>query len=84
MAFETVVNGTFEAGSHRYGIADGYCEIGLDGINITYPQEILDAIDYARQAVINGEVEVPTDIADLDAWVADNYLDVTQFGVKMG
>lgn len=83
MAFGTMFDGSFEAGVHRYGIADGYCEIGLDGINITYPQEILDAIDAARQAVINGEVVLPEDISELDAWAAENYMDVTQFGVKM-
>ena len=83
-AFETVFNDSFEAGTHRYGIAEGYCEIGLDGIDITYPQEILDAIDAARQAVINGEITLPTDLTELDSWTSSNYLDVTQFGVTMG
>lgn len=82
MAIAAAVEDTFEPGIHRFGIAEGYCEISLDDIKVEYPPEILEAVDAARQAVIDGSVVMPGDISELDDWASKYYMDVTEFGVK--
>lgn len=84
LAVQAAVEGKFEAGTHRNGISTGYCEIGLDGIALQYPQEILDVLETIRQSIKDGLLVTPKDLTELDAWVAANQFDVTQYGVKMG
>jgi len=83
LAVGAAVESTFESGTHRYGLNTGYCEIGLDNINIQYPAEILAALDAARQAVKDGTLVLPADIPDLDAWTTNNHMDLAQYGVKV-
>ncbi len=83
LAVAAVVENTFEAGTHRHGLDTGYCEISFDTIKIQYPDEILAALDAARQAVKSGALVLPTDIPELDAWTAANHMDLAQFGVKV-
>ncbi len=84
LAVQAAVENKFEAGTHRNGIASGYCEIGLDGIALQYPQEILDCLEAVRQSIKDGKLVTPDDLTQIDSWVAANHLDATQFGVKMG
>lgn len=69
-----VANGTWEAGHHTFGIAEGVCDISFEGTAFEgkVPQELLDIIDDIREQVKSGELELPYDPNDVDAWAANN------------
>ena len=55
---EDVVNGTFEAGEHRYDLAAegvGYATSG------GFVDDIVDQLEAAKASIIDGSVVVPTD-----------------------
>jgi basic membrane protein A len=61
-SIESVVNGNFSSGVTALGLAD-------DGVGIVYgqqlgdsiPSEVRSEIDTARQSIIDGDIDVPTD-----------------------
>ncbi len=67
-----VVEGNFTAGGGRLGIGAGYCDISYEGTGIEYPDEYIKIIDEVRQMVKDGEIVMPEDVTDLDAWKAEN------------
>lgn len=68
---------TWEAGHHKFGIKEGICNVSFEGTAFEdkIPQEILDIIDEIRQQVVNGELEMPVDVSDVEAWSASNQYD---------
>lgn len=66
------LDGTWEAGVHVSGMAEG--AVGYDDAdsNVVVPDEIKEAIEAAREAVISGELVPPETEEELDAWVAAN------------
>lgn len=69
---KAVVEGKFSPGGEYKGIAEGYCDVSFEGINFEYPQELLDIIDDVRERVVDGEISMPGDVTELDAWKAAN------------
>lgn len=69
---KSLVEGTWKSGGERQGIAAGYCDYSVQGVNIEYPQELLDKVNSIRDSITNGQLTLPTDIDQLDAWKAAN------------
>lgn len=69
---KAVVEGNFTSGGERLGIANGYCDVSLEGVDIDYPQELLDIVDEVRERVRAGKIVMPEDVTDLDEWKAAN------------
>lgn len=67
-----MVEGTWAAGGERKGIAAGYCDYSVEFVNIEYPQELLDKVNAVREAIKAGQLQLPTDVDQLDAWKAAN------------
>jgi basic membrane protein A len=63
---QAVIEGTFESGIREFGLADeGVGLAPYHNFEDVIPQEMKDAVDQAKQDVIDGTVEVPTDPSTL-------------------
>jgi basic membrane protein A len=69
---KAVVEGKFTSGGERLGIASGYCDVSLEGVQIDYPQELIDIVNEIRERVKRGEIVMPNDVTELDEWKANN------------
>lgn len=69
---KAVVEGNFTSGGERLGIASGYCDVSLEGVQIDYPQDLIDIVDEIRERVKRGEIVMPNDVTELDDWKANN------------
>lgn len=69
---KAVVDGNFTPGGERLGIANGYCDVSVEGVEIDYPQELLDIVAKIKEDVRTGKIVMPADVSDLDAWKAEN------------
>jgi len=69
---KAVVEGSFIPGGERLGIANAYCDVSIEGVEIEYPQELLDIVEEIREEVHAGKITMPEDVSDLDAWKAAN------------
>lgn len=69
--------GAWEAGHHRFGVKEGITDIRFEGTAYEnkIPQDILDIIDEIRQKIIDGELEMPNDVSEVDAWAKNNQYD---------
>lgn len=67
---KSYVDGTFAAGSIRYGLKDNVDYVTFDGSKVTMPDTIKQAVDAAGQKIISGEIVPPTTQEALDAFVA--------------
>lgn len=69
---ESYLDGTWSAGVHVSGMAEG--AVGYDDAdsNVAVPDDIKAAIEAAREALISGELVPPETEEELDAWVAAN------------
>jgi basic membrane protein A len=69
VVLESVANGTFEGGTHAYGLVDGATGIApFHGFDSVVPQEVKDAVAAATEGVLSGEIEIAktrAEIADL-------------------
>ena len=54
--------GTFSGGEHHYTLADGAIDIATTGDHI--PADIMEKVEAAKQAIIEGKMTVPTSTAD--------------------
>jgi len=54
--------GTFSGGEHHYTLADGAINIATTGDHI--PADVLEKVEAAKQAIIEGKMTVPTSTAD--------------------
>lgn len=71
-AVEMILNDTWESGTHVYGIADGACEVSFEGVNITIPEDIQNVLDDIQQKIVAGELQLPDEPNDIDAWAQEN------------
>jgi basic membrane protein A len=63
---EQVADGTFEGGTHTYGLADGATGIApFHGFDDVVPQEVKDAVDEATQGILSGEIEIAATRAEI-------------------
>lgn len=72
-----ILEGTWEAGHHKFGIKEGACDIGFEGTAYQnkIPQELLDIIDEIRQKVVDGELKLPNDVSEVEEWAKNNQYD---------
>ncbi|ELY95917.1 basic membrane lipoprotein [Natrialba aegyptia DSM 13077] len=60
-AVESAVNDEFEAGEERLGLEeDGVAAVYGDTIGDEIPEEVKTQVEESRQAIIDGEIDVPT------------------------
>jgi basic membrane protein A len=59
-AVKSIVDGTWKAGVHNLGLADGGVDITFEQSNIKVPDSIMQAVATARQGIISGTIVVPT------------------------
>ncbi len=67
---KAVAAGEFVAGVHLYDLSNGGVDLAPTRDNI--PDDVLELVETAKQAVIDGEVVVPTDVADCEAFTLDD------------
>ena len=66
VVLESVVDGTFEGGTHVYGLADGATGISpFHAFDDVVPQEVKDAVEAATQAILSGEIEIAATRAEI-------------------
>ncbi len=66
VVLESVVDGTFEGGTHVYGLAEGATGISpFHGFDDVVPQEVKDAVEAATQAILSGEIEIAATRAEI-------------------
>ena len=69
---ESIVKGTWQAGSSVYGIADDVCDYDISGLKVEIPEDILEIVEDIKQEIIDGKLELPYKIEDVDEWAARN------------
>ena len=60
------IEGTLEGGSRTEGLAEGALSYTNEGSNLELSQEAIDAAEAAREAIIAGEIKVPSTYEELD------------------
>lgn len=66
VVLESVANGTFEGGTHAYGLEDDATGIApFHGFDDVVPQEVKDAVDAAREGILSGEIEIAKTRAEI-------------------
>lgn len=71
---KTLLDGEWKSGHSQFGIGEGVCDIGFEGtlFEAGIPEEISKIIDEIRQDCIDGQITMPGDVTDVDAWAAEN------------
>ena len=69
---KALIDGTWSARTDVYGIKDGVCDYSLEGVNTEIPQDIVDKINEVKALIADGTLVLPTQIDQVDAWVAEN------------
>lgn len=69
-----VLDNTWVAGHHVFGIKEGICDISFEGLNFKdkIPQDVLDVINKIRQEVIDGKLVLPSEPNEVDEWAKTN------------
>lgn len=69
-----ILDNTWVAGHHTFGIADGICDISFEGLNFNgkIPADILEVIENVRAQVVSGELQIPYEPNEVDTWAASN------------
>ncbi|MEL7610109.1 MAG: BMP family ABC transporter substrate-binding protein [Bacillota bacterium] len=67
---KSYVDGSFAAGSIRYGLKDNVDYVTFDNSKVAIPDSVKQAVDAVGQKIISGEIEPPVTQAELDAFVA--------------
>jgi basic membrane protein A len=74
-AFESVksvVDGTFKGGVQSLGLVQEGVGYSVEGSNIKVPEDIIKKVEELKQKIVNGEIKVPTDIPEVDAFLKAN------------
>lgn len=71
-AVKSVLDGTFKAETKSLGLAQDGVGYSVEGSNIKIPEEIIKKVEDLKQQIINGEIKVPTDIPEVDAFLKTN------------
>lgn len=67
-AVEMVLNGTWEPGTHIYGIADGACDISFEDVNIEIPADIVSILEDVKAKATNGEIKFVEEPNEIEEW----------------
>lgn len=63
------LSGTFVAGGYKYGLSEGAVEVTVDGTNVKVDAAILDKVAKLSEQVAKGDIVVPEQIEDVDAFL---------------
>jgi len=67
VVLQSVVDGTFEGGTHVYGLAEGATGISeFHDFDSVIPQEVKDAVAEATELILSGELEIATTRAEIE------------------
>lgn len=69
---KAIIDGTWEAGIFNPGFKENAVGYTVEGSNIKVPQEILDQAAAARDALVNGNIALPKDPTEVEAWLTEN------------
>lgn len=62
-AITSIVEDTYTGENHLMGLGDGGVDFTVEGSNIKVSDSILERLEEIREAVINGEIEVPSELS---------------------
>lgn len=66
-AIEGVLNDNFQGGVISLGASDGAIDVATEGSTVVLSDEILQAVETARQGIADGSIKVPLTLAELEA-----------------
>lgn len=69
-AVQSVVDGTFKPGVHTLGVAEGGIGYTTEDSNIKVPDAIIKQVNDLQKAIADGKIKVPTEINQVDAFLA--------------
>lgn len=69
---ESVINGTWEAGSTRKGIKEGICDYNTEGLETQLPEDMIKIVEEIKQKMVDGELQLPEDPDAIDEWIKTN------------
>lgn len=69
---EQVIDGTWTAGNQYPSFSDGAFEYLLEGSSVELPEDLIEKVEAAREWFITSGVELPSTMAEVDAWIAEN------------
>jgi basic membrane protein A len=72
---ESLDKGTWEPGFTEKGMAEGVTDYDVEGLDVEIPEDVIAKIDEAREKVASGELVLPTDLDQVDAWAAENQME---------
>jgi basic membrane protein A len=71
----TIVDGTWAAGIDVYGIREGVCDYDVENLKTKLPADVSEKVERAKKMVIDGKLTLPTDLNQIDDWIAKNQFD---------
>ncbi len=70
-AIEDALNGNFKGGEvMSMGLKEGGVSYTFDDSNVEVPQTVKDTMEEIKEMIINGDIEVPSKVADIDGFSA--------------
>lgn len=69
---QSVVNDEFNPGINTLGLAENGVGYTIEGSNLEVPEDIIETIEQLKEKIINGELEIPTTLADVDEFIENN------------
>lgn len=69
---KSVLDGTFKSEVKSLGLAQDGVGYSVEGSNIKVPDDIIKKVEELKQKIISGEIKVPTDIPQVDAFLKAN------------
>ncbi len=69
---ESILNGTWEAGSTRKGIKEGVCDYDTEGLDTQLPEDMIEIVEDIKKKVSDGELSLPEEPDAIDEWLKTN------------
>ena len=69
---QQLIDGTWSAGNVYPSFADGAFEYLLEGASVELSAELIEKVEAARDWFMSSDVELPTTMAEVDAWIEAN------------
>lgn len=66
---KTIIDGQFQGGIRKMGFEDGIYYVDLEGTDAVSPDAVLEAVQAGIDAVVAGDIEIPTDEDALAAFL---------------
>jgi len=66
------LNGAWSSGKDVWGIKEGAVGYSTEGSMVSLPEDVVDIIEDIRMSLVAGEIVPPSEVDDVDAWIAEN------------